>query len=323
MAAIVIARHLPAGALFAGGLAVGIAMVLLAASGALEVIARAVPRTAVRGIQIALGASLAWLALTKYIPALGGPGYALAAAGGLCILALGSARRVPPGLLVIAAGIAWAVLVPPPSPAGGRGAAAAAGLALALPPREELLTGLLTLALPQIALSLGNSILATADLGARLFPDRAPSVSKIGLTYGVMNVILPFAGGVPVCHGAGGLAGHHAFGARTGGSVVMIGLLYILVGALAGDRANAWIARFPLPLLGVLLFFEGLALLRLVRDLARDRSDLVIGLAVAATALAAPYGYLLGLFFGWALERRRRGPSTAGRTARSAGRTHP
>src|SRR3970282_742855 len=93
-------------------------------------------------------------------------------------------------------------------------------------------------------------------------PDRAPSATRLGITYGALNLVGPLLGGLPVCHGAGGLAGHHAFGARTGGSVVIYGALYLVIGLCFAGGFTEVVKAFPLPVLGVLLAFEAVALMR-------------------------------------------------------------
>ncbi|WP_223284754.1 putative sulfate/molybdate transporter [Hymenobacter qilianensis] len=72
------------------------------------------------------------------------------------------------------------------------------------PNRADVLTGALLLALPQIPLSLGNSILATKQVLTDFFPERRITVRQISFTYSLMNLVNPFFGGVPVCHGSGG-----------------------------------------------------------------------------------------------------------------------
>jgi Molybdate transporter of MFS superfamily len=46
-----------------------------------------------------------------------------------------------------------------------------------------------------------------------------------------MNLLSASVGGVPMCHGAGGMAGHVQFGARTGGAIVILGVILFLTGA--------------------------------------------------------------------------------------------
>ena len=99
---------------------------------------------------------------------------------------------------------------------------AAAAIMITTRPDPSLLFGAGLLTLQQLPLSIANSIIANALLVADLFPARKDvTVENIATTYGIMNVVAPFFGGIPVCHGCGGLAGHYRFGARIGGSVVI------------------------------------------------------------------------------------------------------
>jgi hypothetical protein len=159
------------------------------------------------------------------------------------------------------------------------------------------------LALPQIPLSLGNSVLATRQLAKDLFPDRDLSIRKIGLTYAAMNLLNPWLGGIPTCHGSGGMAGHYAFGGRTGGSVIIYGTLFVALGIFFGPGFDQVVTAFPLPILGVLLLFEALALVWLIRDTADSRVDLPVAALVGLIAVGLPYGYLVGMVVGTALVK--------------------
>jgi MFS superfamily sulfate permease-like transporter len=155
--------------------------------------------------------------------------------------------------------------------------------------------------LPQIPLSLGNSVLATRQLAEDLFPDRRLTIRKIGLTYALMNLINPWFGGVPTCHGSGGMAGHFAFGGRTGGSVIIYGSLLLVCGLFFGGSFDQITCAFPLPILGVILLFEALALIWLIRDTALSRTEFPITALVGLLAVGLPYGYVVGLVVGTAL----------------------
>ena len=297
VAVIVITQKVSGNVLYGGGLAIGIAMLTLAASGLVDWVAKAIPKSVVRGMQFGLGLQLATLALTDYVRAEGAPGYILAAAAFVLVLLLLGNRRYPPAPLVIALGIAYAVMFRLNVGALGQGL----GLSLPhlhTPTLRDMTTGFLVLALPQIPLSIGNSILATRQIVADLFPQRTVGVRKISLSYALMNLINPFFSGVPTCHGSGGMAGHYAFGARTGGSVVLYGALYLCLGVFLGAGFGQVILLFPKPILGVILFFEGLALIHLVRDMASSRSDFTVVGLVGLLAAALPYGYLVGMIVG-------------------------
>jgi len=300
MAVIVITQKLSANILYGGGLAIGIVMLLLTVTGAMDWVANAVPKSVVRGIQLGLGLQLAALALKDYVPADGKTGFVIASVAFLIAILLLGNRRFPPALLIIFLGVAYALLTK----------VSAAGLAhsfgfrlpqLRHPAWADIATGFLVLALPQLPLSLGNSILATRQVTEDLFPKRHVTVRKISLTYSFMNLVNPFFGGVPTCHGSGGIAGHYAFGARTGGSVVIAGTLYAVFGLFFGAGFRLIVDLFPRPVLGVILLFEALALIKLVRDMAVSAADFTIVLLVGLIAFGVPYGYVIGLVIGTAL----------------------
>jgi hypothetical protein len=300
MAVLVIAQKATASVLYGGGLAIGLAMLILAVTGLIDAAARIIPKIVVRGIQFGLGLQLATLALKDYVPAEGMGGYALAlAAFGLVIFLLGN-RRFPPAPFVILMGIAIALAFRVDA------AALRAGIGLRLPSfhipsATDVWTGCLILALPQIPLSLGNSILATKQIAADLFPDKHITVRKISFTYALMNLINPFLSGVPTCHGSGGMAGHYTFGGRTGGSVVIYGSMYLILGLVFGGSFGQVVNLFPKPVLGVILLFEAIALLALARDMAHVPARLSIVLVVGLLAANLPYGYLIALVVGTAL----------------------
>jgi hypothetical protein len=166
------------------------------------------------------------------------------------------------------------------------------------PTAEDMATGFLLLVIPQLPLSLANSVIATKQTVNDLFPDRVLTVKKIGMTYGVVNLLAPWFGGVPICHGSGGLAGHHAFGGRTGGSVVIYGTVYLIIGLFFGGTLTQVLEVFPLPILGIVLAYEALALMRLISDQAADRRSMTIALVVALAAYGLPQGYVVGLVIG-------------------------
>lgn len=307
MAAIAIAGRLAPPVLAAGGIVVGAVMLLLARTGALAWLARTVPKPVVRGIQVGLAIQLGTLALTRFLPADGARGWLVGAVALAAVLALRTNRRVPAALVVVGAGAAWALATWPaaqPLPWGFH----APSLPARWPTPAEFAQGALLLALPQLALSLGNSVLATQQVVRDLFPERPPlGVRTIGTTYALMNLAAAPLGGLPVCHGSGGMAGHYAFGARTGGSVVLYGAFLIGAGLfLAGDPA-AFQRLFPAPVLGTLLLVEAAAVLWLVRDQVAHPRALLLALACGAAAAWLPYGYAVALAGGtvaWRVAER-------------------
>lgn len=306
MAVLVITEKIGGEVLRGAGLAIAVVMLVLTLTGALTALARLIPLCAVRGIQFGLGLSLASLALRDYVRAEGVVGYAVAGLGFILMLGLHGNRRIPGGLLLILGGAAFALATRVDLGQLTAGAAPALPQVHA-PELDHIWTGFLLLALPQLPLSLSNSVIATKQTIADLFPGRPVSIRKIGLTYSLMNLIVPWFGGVPVCHGCGGLAGHYAFGGRTGGSVIIYGSLYLVIGLVLSRSLEQVIAVFPKPVLGVVLLFEAATLLLFLRDQAGDKRALTIALFTALIAFTLPQGYVVGLLAGsamWYLARR-------------------
>jgi len=283
--------------LFGGGLSIGVVMLVLTLTGGLTLLTRVIPVCVVRGVQLGLGLSLASLALTKYMPAAGVPGYVLGACGVLVMAALWGNRRVPPGLLLIALGVIYALFTGLDVRAIGNGLGITVP-ALHAPGWSDIWTGFLVLAIPQLPLSTSNSVIATHQTIHDLFPGRRVSTRMIGVTYALANLIAPWLGGIPVCHGCGGLAGHYAFGARTGGSAVIYGAFYVLLGGCFSRPLQEVLKVFPHPILGVVLLFESLALMRLIADQASSPRALSIALLVGVVAFSMPQGFVMGLLLG-------------------------
>jgi len=305
VAALVVAQGIPAPVIFGGGLAIGLVMLPLAATGLLDRLAAFIPKCVVRGIQFGLGMMLCQLALGKYVLSDGVPGYILAGISAILAIWLIGNRKYPPALLIILLGFTYAILFRFDK------LQLAAGFGLALPSFRvpspgEILQGFFLLALPQIPLSIGNSILATEQMAMDLFPERKIRAQQIGLTYSFMNLVAPFFSGIPVCHGSGGMAGHYAFGARTGGSILIYGTILMTLGLFFSPSLAGIIHVFPLPMLGAILFFEGLMLMRFIRDTGHEEGELAIALLVGVLSAFLPYGFLIGIVTGTIVARLSR-----------------
>jgi MFS superfamily sulfate permease-like transporter len=156
--------------------------------------------------------------------------------------------------------------------------------------------------LPQVPLTLLNSVFAVAALAAQLYPQHAERITptRMALSVGIMNMIVCPLGGMPLCHGSGGLAGQHKLGARSGVSVVMLGAAKLTLGLLFGGMALAWMRAFPQPVLGLFLLLAGWSLAEASRVWTTRA-----GIWVSLTMVGAYYGsglLLLAFGAGWAVS---------------------
>jgi MFS superfamily sulfate permease-like transporter len=139
--------------------------------------------------------------------------------------------------------------------------------------------------MPQAALTLGNAVLAMAEEHNALFPHRPVTVRRLAFDHAAMNLLAAPLGGVPMCRGAGGLAGHVRFGARTGGSLVLLGIVLLVAALFFSDSIHTLFRLFPMPILGVILFFAGLELAAGVDMGPATRADRVVLVVTAGIAL--------------------------------------
>ena len=299
MAVAVIAGQATGGQLQLAGLMIGVVMLVLAGSGLLDRLQQLIPLVVVRGVQAGLGLNLARTAFGLTGRA-GHWGWAAAAVALALLVTLRGHRRVPGALLVIGAGAVWAAVyrINWPTVSHGFGWAWPEPAHL---PWDQWSFALTLLVLPQLPLSLSNSVIATQCTVRDFFPEKSLTLRAIGFTYGAMNLIVPLLGGIPVCHGCGGLAGYHALGARTGGAVVISGSIYVLIGAFFSGAFREVVQVFPLPVLGAVLLVEAGVLVLLLRELGLSSARLALAAGVALLCVFAPQGYLTGMVAGTTL----------------------
>lgn len=128
-----------------------------------------------------------------------------------------------------------------------------------LPSMFDFRSALVLLVLPQLPLTVGNAMLATRDCALNYFGDKGKRVtpSRLAVTMGIGNVAAALVGGMPICHGAGGMTAHYRLGARTGAACMIIGSLLLIAGALEGNSAAALLSMMPAAILGILLAYVG------------------------------------------------------------------
>jgi len=292
-------HKIPPAVIYGAGFGIGAVMLLLTLTGLIERLGRIIPKAVIRGIQLGLGIKLGLIALRKYvyIPDDGTWGILLAVTAFIVAALLFGNRKYPASLIIIGLGLIYAF-----STRVGLGTFQSS-FGFSLPSLHsvgfsDIYEGLLWAGFAQIPLSLGNSIYATRQLAADYFPKSNVTERKIGLSYSLINLVCPFFSGVPVCHGSGGIAGHYAFGGRTGGSVIIYGCLFLMLGLFFSSGFGNVIHVFPFQVLGVILLFEGFVLVRLLRDVMPVRHEFAVALLVGAVAQIPRYGFLFGLVGG-------------------------
>jgi hypothetical protein len=147
---------------------------------------------------------------------------------------------------------------------------------------KDMLIGTALLALPQLPLTLGNAVIAIKEENNRLFPGHPVTENEVATSTGVMNLLSAACGGVPMCHGAGGMAGHVAFGAKTGGAPIILGIVLLLVAFLLSGSVGVILAIFPRAVLGVILFLTGAQLALGSCDFSKNKKERFITLVTAA-----------------------------------------
>lgn len=170
----------------------------------------------------------------------------------------------------------------------------------------DFLQGAFTLAIPQIPLTLGNAVIAIVAENNRLFPGHPVTERKVAVSQGIMNLFSPLFGGIPLCHGAGGMAGHVRFGARTGGALVILGVLLLIIALGFSQSVSLIFMIFPPSVLGVILFFAGLELAMSIRRLEeRTREDYYVFLITAGFAVwNMGVGFLAGVIMYELVQRK-------------------
>ena len=314
-----IATAMSADQILASSLLMGIFLLIVGLTGAIDLIRKVTPKSVIRGVQLSTGALLisggvkfmigasTYQSLRQAVEphlsfqSLGAVPISLVigAAAAIVTLLFLDNKRFPAGLIVVAGGLVAGVALGARIDLGGRGF----GLNLpemlpfGFPGKADFTFALFALVLPQLPMTLGNAVLAYTDLSKEYFGDLSAKVTarKACVSMALANFLSFLLGGIPLCHGAGGLAAHYRFGARTAGSNVMIGFLFLGLAILLGDNIVGLFNLLPMSILGVLLVFAGSQLTLTVLDLDRRKdffvATLILGITLASNLAA---GFIAG-----------------------------
>jgi predicted benzoate:H+ symporter BenE len=301
--AIAHAGSITPGMIWGSGIFTGVFWLLMGLTGAITWIEKVTTKPVIRGIMLGLGLSfiMEGLGMMKTQPV-------FAIGGAVLTLFLLNNRRLPAMLALLGYGIIL-TFIQRPELIGELSHLSIRfrwpELTLGRISWKELLSGFIILGLPQAPLTLGNAIIATVSENNAHFPDRKVTAKTISIDHGIMNLISTCIGGIPMCHGAGGMAGHIRFGARTGGALVILGVMVLLIGLFLSDSVGFLLQVFPRPVLGVILCFAGVELALVVQDIKLKKQNLFVLLVTAGTAMwNMGVAYLAGLLLYYGIQRR-------------------
>ena len=286
---------------YTAGLIMGIVWLIMGATGMMTSVARWTPRTVVRGVQLSLGILLAVEGI-KMVSSW----WLLGVISVAIVLLFRQNRYAPAAIVLVILGIIITAI---------KGKLTGLSLpSLNLPPLTMFDIGQIWPALrdgglAQIPLTATNAVIATSVLISQYWPNRRVSERQLSLNMGIINVVIPFFGGIPLCHGAGGLAGQYYFGARTGGANIIEGLIEIILGLFFSGSIVVIFAAFPEAILGAMMFLVGIELAKSAREIRLNRELLpVVITVVGSIALNIAFGFIAGLTTHYLLFHNPRSP---------------
>ena len=325
-----IATAMTASQITAAGYLMGFILLIIGVTGTVTLIGRYIPLSVIRGVQLSTGILLMvqgikmmlGISTIQKIHQMTEPylavqsigtipiGILIGIAGGFLTLVLLDNKRFPAGLVVVVLGLMLGLIL------GNRQGLDQIRLGITLPSLlpfgwpswADITFALFALVLPQIPMTLGNAVVAYSDLSNEYFGEQSVRVTNQSacLSMALANFLSPTFGGMPLCHGAGGLAAHYRFGARTAGSNIIIGFIFIAMAIFIGKWSIAIINLLPLSVLGVLLLFAGSQLGLTILDL-KTRKELFVCLLILGITLAfnLAIGFMAGIAAAYLLKHER------------------
>lgn len=314
----------------ASGALLGLFLLIIGGTNAITFIGKYTPKPVVRGVQISTG-TLLMAQGVKFIigsskfqvvrqmaePHLTmqyiGPipvGIIIGIVGGVLTLFLLENKKFPAGLVVILGGIFLGLILGTHEGFDklNIGIYYPKWLPFGFPTGIDFTFAFFALALPQLPMTIGNAVIANADLSYEYFGNDSKKVTyrSLTLSMALANLLSFVVGGMPLCHGAGGLAAHYRFGARTAGSNLMIGIVFLALAFFLGIHALAVVYLLPMAILGVLLIFAGGQLALTIIDM-ETRKDLFVALLMLGITLASnlAVGFLVGIIVAYVLKSEK------------------
>ncbi len=288
LAVVAIAQRWEPSMVHASGFAMGIVWVVLASTGAIAWIAKQTPRGVVMGIQVTLGIMLATEAVR-----LASASWLLAIIGVLIVLTLRRSKYAPAAIVLMGVGLVLMLV--------NGGFEALRPVEFRLPALATFTAGdvwrsLLQGGFAQIPLTAANAVIATSAVISSYFPGAEVSPRKLGFSHGFMNLVSPLLGGMPMCHGSGGLVGQYFYGARTAGANLIEGAMEVTLGLFFAGSIAGLFAAFPQAIVGAMMFMVGLELVKFARHLKVGPELVILGVTVAVGLLSnMAFGFVAGI----------------------------
>ncbi|HEX2024817.1 MAG TPA: putative sulfate/molybdate transporter [Actinomycetota bacterium] len=294
LTAVAVAERLSPEVIHAAGLEIAAFLLLLSFHGIADLLARLFTKPVVRALQLGVGVLLALAAVdlvtdppAVFLGTPPSPWPVVLAGAAFAGVAWAAARgRYWWALTALAAGVAAAVLVGRPELGGPSFALPS----ISIPAPADFATAFFLLVVPQLPLTFGNAVVAVSDLAGEYFGPVAARVrpSPVCLSCAGGNLVSGVLGGMPMCHGAGGLTAHVRLGARRAGMNLLLGGALVGLGLFFGPQAPVILGLLPVWALAAFLAYAGIRHALLVADL----RGWPLGLAVAAGLAGALLGNL-------------------------------
>jgi len=325
-----IATGITASQIQASSLWIFLFLLIIGGTGIITLAARYIPKPVIRGVQLSTGVLLVsqgvklMLGTSKFqalreaaepylsIQNIGPLPLGLVIGGilGVLTLLLLENRRLPAAIVVVGVGLLTGIFF------GTReglhqiqiGFYLPKLLPFGIPSTGDFTFALLVMVLPQIPMTLGNAVVANADLSIQYFPQDGQRVTykALCISMALANLTAFFLGGMPMCTGAGGLASRYRFGARTAGSNLIIGGVFIVLALFLGEYILGFIYLLPMSALGVLLIFAGAQLTLTLLDM-NTRKEMFVPILVLGITLASNLaaGFLTGIAVAYMLKSEK------------------
>jgi sulfate permease, SulP family len=291
LTAVAVAQGVAPDVIRAAGLEIGVVLLLLSIGNVADVVARVFTKPVIRALQFGVGVLLIVTAgklvadpPSVFRQTLNSPWPMILAVAALVVVTMAVRRRrygTALGILVV--GVGWAVM-------GARPDLASPSIALpdiGIPSPAAFASAFFLLVIPQIPLTFGNAVVAVSDLAHEYFgaAARRVSPSRVCLSCGFGNIASALLGGMPMCHGAGGLTAHFRLGARTATMSLLLGSVFLGLGLFFAPQVTAIIGLLPAWGLAAFLVYAGARHALLVLDLRRMSLVLAVGAGLIGSLL--------------------------------------